>query len=137
MHCWSYMYCDFTCRLFKHVTCISAPVILFSSAYLFQQGLVVGCWLLDICSNKKGSPDAVVKLLPCDMRSWVQVLETASCINARKGCLHKTQNGRTLLKLQAGAICIGLPLFICSNKAFYLFRKYYMLSTREIRGGTS
>jgi hypothetical protein len=30
------------------------------------------------------------------MRSWVQLLETASCKNARKGCVHKTQSGQTL-----------------------------------------
>jgi hypothetical protein len=32
------------------------------------------------------------------MRSWVQVLETASCRNARKSCIHKTQNGWTMHK---------------------------------------
>jgi hypothetical protein len=30
------------------------------------------------------------------MRSWVQVLETASCINAGKGCVHKTESGQIL-----------------------------------------
>jgi hypothetical protein len=30
------------------------------------------------------------------MKSWVQVLETASCKNAGKGYVHKTQSGRTL-----------------------------------------
>ena len=30
------------------------------------------------------------------MRSWVQVLETASCRNAGRGCVQKTQSGRTL-----------------------------------------
>jgi hypothetical protein len=33
------------------------------------------------------------------MRSWVQVLETASCKNAGKDCVHKSKNqsGQTLL----------------------------------------
>jgi hypothetical protein len=32
------------------------------------------------------------------MRSWVQLLETSSCRNARKSYVHKTQSGRTLLR---------------------------------------
>jgi hypothetical protein len=30
------------------------------------------------------------------MKSWVQVLETASCRNAGKDCIHKTKSGQTL-----------------------------------------
>jgi hypothetical protein len=30
------------------------------------------------------------------MRSWVQVLEIASCINAGKHYVHKTQSGQTI-----------------------------------------
>jgi hypothetical protein len=32
------------------------------------------------------------------MRPWVQLLETTSCRNAGKECIHKTQSGRTLRK---------------------------------------
>lgn len=44
------------------------------------------------------------------MRPRVQVLETASCRNAGKGCVLKTQSGRTLPRTpaQAGATCTGL-----------------------------
>jgi hypothetical protein len=38
----------------------------------------------------------VVKLLSCDHEVMGSVLETASCENAGKGCVHKTQSGRTL-----------------------------------------
>jgi hypothetical protein len=34
------------------------------------------------------------------MRSWVQVLETASCRNARKDCVHKTRSGQTLFRIR-------------------------------------
>jgi hypothetical protein len=48
------------------------------------------------------------------MRSWVQVPETSSCRNAGKGCVHKTQSGRTLPQgpdpTQTGATCTELPL---------------------------
>jgi hypothetical protein len=37
------------------------------------------------------------------MRSWVQVLETAFCRNAGKGCVHETQCGRTLHKRELRA----------------------------------
>jgi hypothetical protein len=32
------------------------------------------------------------------MRSWVQLLETTSCRNTGKVCVHKTQSGRTKVK---------------------------------------
>jgi hypothetical protein len=41
----------------------------------------------------KGNPGAAVKLLPCDHEVMV---ETVSCRNAGKDCIHKTQSGRTL-----------------------------------------
>jgi hypothetical protein len=48
------------------------------------------------------------------MRSWVQVMETASCRNAGKGCVHKIQSGRTfprtLRKWELRAP--GCPFFI-------------------------
>jgi hypothetical protein len=38
-----------------------------------------------------------MNLLPCDHEGlWVQVLEIASCRNAGKCCVYKTQSGRTL-----------------------------------------
>jgi hypothetical protein len=48
------------------------------------------------------------------MKSWVQVLETASCRNTRKGCVHKTQSGWTLFQTlhKAGATCTGLPFLM-------------------------
>jgi hypothetical protein len=47
----------------------------------------------------KGSPDVVERLLPCECEvSWIQVLEAPSCKNVGKGCVHKTQSGRTLLR---------------------------------------
>jgi hypothetical protein len=53
------------------------------------------------------------------MRSWIQVLETASCRNAWEGCVHQTQSGRTLLGTLhkwEGATCTMLPLFIVKPK---------------------
>jgi hypothetical protein len=44
----------------------------------------------------KRSPGAAVKLLPCDHEVMGSSLETASCRNAGKGCIHKFQSGRTL-----------------------------------------
>jgi hypothetical protein len=38
----------------------------------------------------EGEHGAVVKLLPCNHEVMVQVLKTASCKNAWKGCVHKT-----------------------------------------------
>jgi hypothetical protein len=43
---------------------------------------------------RKGSPGAAVKLLPCD-HEVMGVLETTSCRNAGKSCVHKTESGRT------------------------------------------
>jgi hypothetical protein len=63
----------------------------------------------------KGNPRAAVELLPCDheVMSSIQILEIASCRNAGKGCVNKTQSGRTfpLTLWQAGATCTGLPCF--------------------------
>jgi hypothetical protein len=45
--------------------------------------------------NRKGSPGAAIKLLPCGH----EVMGSSpgnSCRNAGKGCVHKTQSGRTL-----------------------------------------
>jgi hypothetical protein len=41
-------------------------------------------------------PGAAISCCIVTMRSWVQVLETASCKNAEKDCGYKTQSGRTL-----------------------------------------
>jgi hypothetical protein len=66
----------------------------------------------------------MVKLLLVTMRSWVQVLETTSCRNAGKDCIHKTHSGQTLPRTmrkqnvwpdpssdpaQAEATCTRLP----------------------------
>jgi hypothetical protein len=47
----------------------------------------------------KGSPGTILKLLPCDH----EFLETASCRNSGKGCVHKTQSGHTLRKWELRA----------------------------------
>ena len=54
------------------------------------------------------------------MRSWVQVLETASCRNAGKGCVHKTQSGRTLPRTlcKRELHAPGCP-FLCISSMFH------------------
>jgi hypothetical protein len=42
------------------------------------------------------------------MRSWFQVLETASCRNAEKGSVHKIQSGWTLHKRELRVL--GCPV---------------------------
>jgi hypothetical protein len=73
------------------------------------------------------------------MRSWVQVLETATCRNAGKDCVHKTQSGRTLpwtlRKLELHAP--GCP-FICSNVGqVYGPSKSWKQSLAEMQGKTA
>jgi hypothetical protein len=50
------------------------------------------------------------------MRSWVQMLKTASCINTEKGCIYKTQSGRTIPRTmrKREPMCTRLS-FICSK----------------------
>jgi hypothetical protein len=76
----------------------------------------------------------MVKLLPFDhevMGSTVQVLETISCRNAVKDCVHKTQCGQTvpwtLRKLELHAP--GCPLLMDN------FRSSEMLSVGIINNG--
>jgi hypothetical protein len=68
----------------------------------------------------------VEKLLPCDheVMSWVQVLETASCGNEGKDCVHKTQSGLTLPRtLHKRELRASACPFFCLVK---LFSKFYM-----------
>jgi hypothetical protein len=53
------------------------------------------------------------------MRSWVQVLETTSCRNAGKGCVHKTQSSQTLPQtLHMRELCaLGCPFLLCMIKS--------------------
>jgi hypothetical protein len=54
------------------------------------------------------------------MRSWIQVLETASCINAGEGCVHETQSDRTLRKRKLDAP--GCPFLAYNQLNEYLFQ---------------
>jgi hypothetical protein len=44
----------------------------------------------------EGEPGAMVKLLPYDHVVMVQAIETATCRNGGKYCIHKPESGRTL-----------------------------------------
>jgi hypothetical protein len=63
-----------------------------------------------MASTRRGAL-AAVKLLPCDH----EVLETASFRNARKGCVHTTQDTKwsdpSPDPVQVGAECTGPPFF--------------------------
>jgi hypothetical protein len=66
------------------------------------------------------------------MESWVQVLETASCRNAGKGCVHKAQSGWTLPQtLQAGTGCSFFTFIGCLFKiiGMHAVGLYYVTTT--------
>jgi hypothetical protein len=103
-------------------------------AHCFQMGILKLEFVsYNFYAVNSPSPGAAAKLLPCDMRSWVQVLEMTSCRNAGKGYIHKTQSGRIIpWTLPKRELCApGCPNYRMLNKSRrQIYVMNYTWSTR-------
>jgi hypothetical protein len=96
------------------------------------------------CASGSYVHQAALLLILVTMTSWVQVVETTSCRNVGKCCVHKTQSDRTLpwtlrkQKLRAPG-CPFTDSFLskCRNNMLFGYTEMLCLFTNNILGVTS